>query len=256
MTAKQQTLSGEFISKNDEFSEICKTVTHKFNHSQEIIQKGRNILKKITIDNEACVIKAFFVPKFPQNYSYGLISKSKAKKSFDNAKRLLKLGFNTPPPIGYFEYRALGKLKESFYICKFAANTKTLHSIITESHQLPPELIKEFAQYSLNLHTAGILHRDFNPKNILVTENKNTSEFSLVDINRITWSPPLSLKESMSSLSRLPLSDQTRSILIKDYASLAEVSPEKCLSLLKQAENKTQRYFRNKKRLRKIFPKK
>ncbi|MGJ8656376.1 MAG: lipopolysaccharide kinase InaA family protein [Akkermansiaceae bacterium] len=255
MSLTSPTLSGEFTPSNGSFTQQCDSVTKLFQDSTEIVQKGRNTLKKITYQDTTCVVKAFFIPRFPQNYSYGTFSKSKAKKSYDNAKKLLQLGFSTPAPIGYFEYRSAFKLRASYYICKFANGTQTMHQLL--DHPSPPsqEFIKQFAQFCRNLHLKGILHRDFNPKNILISDNKGVKDFSLVDINRITWSAPLSLEKSIGSLARLPFDDATRNLLLEHYAKLANADIITCQTILKKAEWKTQRYFRNKARFRKIFPK-
>ena len=247
---------GVFSSNNDSLANQCDAIIKLFNESQDIVQAGRNTLKKVTFEGTVCVVKSFRIPKFPQNYSYGMIAKSKAKKSYDNATRLLELGFSSPKPVGYIEYRSAGKLTNSYYICEYEAETQTLHSILGEEPSLNPELIEQFADYCYKLHQNGILHRDFNPKNILISTNNETYDFSLVDINRITWSNALSLENSMSSLSRLPFNENTTDLLLDHYANSANADKVQCLNLLRQAEQKTQRYFRNKRRFRKIFPKK
>lgn len=256
MSLTSPALTGEFISKKKEFSQQCEIIKKSYIKSDQILQAKRNTLKKVNFEGNDCVVKAFSIPHFPQNYSYGTFSKSKAKKSYDNAKKLLELGFHTPAPVGYFEYRTGFKLRASFYICNFAANTETLQTLLDKDDPLSPELIQQFAEFCHHLHLKGILHRDFNPKNILISNNDGVRKFSLVDINRITWSGPLSLDQSMASLSRLPFSESTRTLILENYANLAGVSLEECQKLLRKYHFKTQRYFRNKKRFRKIFPKK
>lgn len=256
MSINSSSPTGEFSSNKGNLSLQCESIIKKFTESDEIVQTGRNTLKKVTFEGCICVVKAFFIPRFPQNFSYGILSTSKAKKSYDNAKKLLKLGFQTPEPIGYFEYRSGGKLRASYYICKYATKTQTLNSFLNDDTQPSKELIQQFAKFCHCLHINGILHRDFNPKNILVSQTDRIRKFDLVDINRITWSKALSLKQSMASLSRLPFSESTRNLMLEHYASIAGERLEQCRSLLKKSEWKNQRYFRNKKRLRKLFPKK
>ena len=147
MSSTSPALSGEFSTSNNSFSQQCETITTLFQESDEVVQAGRNTLKKVTFEGTICVVKAFFIPRFPQDYSYGTFSKSKAKKSYENARKLIHLGFSTPEPIGYFEYRSACKLRASYYICKYAANTQTMHQIL-DSHSPPSsELIKQFASW-------------------------------------------------------------------------------------------------------------
>jgi len=255
MSASSLNLSESFTKTKKNSTELCEKILRLFDGSKDVIQAGRNTLKLITLDNDQCVIKAFRVPTFPQNYSYGLISKSKAEKSFRNATKLINLGFLSPKPIGYFEYRSQGKMLNSYYLCKFEEGSQTLADMLDADPTLDDDLIQQFAEYSFNLHDKGVLHRDFNPNNILISQVDSKYSFSLVDINRITWFKKLSLQQSMQSLARLPLDDEVIDKLLHHYASKAQVNLDQCHSLLNQSRVKTQRYFRNKKRFRKIFPK-
>ena len=247
--------SGIFTTKPENFTTYCDEVLRLYMDSEEIIQAGRNTLKTIVIEGTTCVIKAFRIPNFPQDYGYGIFAKSKAHKSYDNASKLIELGFLSPKPIGYFDYRSKGKLINSYYLCEYEENTKTLDQLLKENPALDKNLIHQFTEFSYKLHQNGVLHRDFNPKNILISTVRDEYTFSLVDINRITWFKKLSLQQSMHSLSRLPFNDKVNDALVEHYAHLAKVELDQCHTLLNQSKAKTQRYFRNKKRFRKIFPK-
>jgi len=255
MSSSHPSLSGKFSTPPESFNTQCDKIVALYEESNDIVQAGRNTLKKIHFEGVACVTKSFRKPSFPQNFSYGLFAKSKANKSYHNAEKLNNLGFLSPIPIGYFEYRTGGKLTRSYYICEYEAETQTLQAILEKEAILDANLIQQFAEYSHALHSKGILHRDFNPKNILVGKKEDTYTFSLVDINRITWFSKLSLKQSMQSLSRLPFNDTTKKNLLTHYAKIAQFDFDQCYALLNKSEAQTQRYFRNKKRFRKIFPK-
>lgn len=255
MSSSSPSLSGAFSTSPESLSAQCDKIIALFEESDDIVQAGRNTLKKIHFNETDCVIKAFRKPSFPQNFSYGLLAKSKANKSYLNATKLIELGFLSPKPVGYFEYRSGGKLTRSYYLCEFAADTRTLQHIIDDGAPLEKGLILQFAEYAHALHDKGVLHRDFNPKNILVDQKDGVYSFYLVDINRITWFAKLTLTQSMHSLSRLPFTDSTKELLLSHYAKIAEADLEECHTLLNKSEAKTQRYFRNKKRFRKIFPK-
>jgi len=256
MSLDPKIFTGKFSVGSDNFQQKCSEILANFKNSDDVLRAARNTLKKITFDGRSCVVKAFRKPSFPQNYSYGLVSDSKAKKSYNNAHKLIKKGFITPAPIGYFESRKAGKLTFSYYICEYAEETETLRSIYKQSNTLSKPLIENFTTFCIELHNQGVLHRDFNPLNILVKDTDAIPSFSLVDINRITWYQNLTLARSMHSLSRLGFPTEISHAIIDEYAKQKGVSNNQCLDLFTQAELKTKRYFDNKKRLRRIFPKK
>ena len=140
-----------------------------------------------------------------------------------------------------------------YYICQYS-EADTLASHIKE--KISEELIANFAHLCAKLHNQGVLHRDFNPLNILVEQAKSTHSLSLVDINRISWENNLSIEKAMSSMSRLSLPRKIENTFLEKYAELREYDLKQCQQILEKEKSKTERYFRNKRRLRKIFPKK
>ena len=129
MSFSEDSLSGEFLQHEGDLVSQCERVLGLFEDSDEVVQAGRNVLKMVELEGRQCVVKAFRVPSFPQNYIYGLFAKSKAEKSYNNAQKLLELGFDTPLPMGYFEYSSEGKLKASYYVCEYAEGVRTLFDI-------------------------------------------------------------------------------------------------------------------------------
>ena len=111
----------------------------------EVIYKGpRNLLA--TLNQGTINVKQFGTPSFPNNFIYGKLRKSKARRSFEHAHRLLQLGFDTPLPYAYIEiYRrnALGipMLRRSYYICRHLP----LDNIrLWEGHPELPELVDQW----------------------------------------------------------------------------------------------------------------
>ncbi len=246
---------GKFISEKTDFQEQCDAIIDLNKNPDEVLRASRNTIHVIHYEGQPCVVKSFKIPSFPQNYSYGLFVKSKAQKSYDNASRLLELGFNTPAPVGYFEACKAGKLTTSYYLSDFHDAGIRLDQLIKEN-TLTAAIIEDLAAYSYRLHKNGVFHRDFNPTNLLLTSGEQGTEFSIVDINRITWSQPLSKKASMSALSRLGLRGESRDRFLAHYAKISGIPEAECHEFLELAEQKTQLYFKNKKRLRLLFPKK
>ncbi|NNJ82971.1 MAG: lipopolysaccharide kinase, partial [Flavobacteriaceae bacterium] len=89
-----------------------------FSENSDFVTKGeRNVIKKIVIDGESYNIKSFKIPGLLQRWVYRFFRKSKARRSFEYASRLIDLGINTPFPVGYSE-TFTGGLKASYYISK------------------------------------------------------------------------------------------------------------------------------------------
>ena len=224
MAKTDKVYKGKFTHEEANFSEKCYTLLELFESSSDVLRAARNTLKNITYEGKVLTVKAFRIPKFAQNYCYGIAAHSKARKSYDNGMRLLNLGFNTAQPIGYFEYRSGGKLRDSYYVCEYASDTQRFDSLWNNETSADNDLIEQFAEYCYALHQQGVLHRDFNTTNLLVSkDDAETWTFSLVDLNRITWSSKLSLVESMKSLSRLPQSGEAQVSMLKHYAKVAGV---------------------------------
>ncbi|MFV7791629.1 hypothetical protein ACNO6Z_12365, partial [Aliarcobacter lanthieri] len=62
------------------------------------------------------VVKAFKIPNIINQVVYAYFRDSKAKKSYENAVKLINLNINTPTPIGYIEFYQNFLFKESFFI--------------------------------------------------------------------------------------------------------------------------------------------
>jgi len=148
MSSDQQIFTGKFCADAADFQQQCSEILEKFQDSSDVLRASRNTLKNVVFGGKTCVVKAFKKPSFPQNYSYGLFSDSKAKKSYNNAHTLIEKGFSTPAPIGYFEHREAGKLTVSYYICEYAESTETLKAIFDEENQFSESLIEQFAKFS------------------------------------------------------------------------------------------------------------
>lgn len=155
----------------------------------EVIYKGpRNLLA--TLDQGTINVKQFGIPSFPNNFIYGKLRKSKARRSFEHAHRLLQLGFDTPLPYAYIEiYRrnafGIPMLRRSYYICRHLP----LDNIrLWEGHPDLPELVDQWGAEIARLHAAGVWMKDHSAGNVLLGRKDNGGfTFSYVDLNRIRF---------------------------------------------------------------------
>ncbi len=203
---------------------LIKAVTrHGQPSDAEVVYKGRrntlfyilpggNAGGKTVNDLDISVnVKAFRIPPFPNGYVYRSFRPSKAKRSFFNAEKLIKLGFHTPVPLGYSEIhtgwkisRNAGlwpKMTRSFYFCEHLPypNLRDWEDR-PDIDSLLPALGAEIAR----IHAAGIWFHDFSPGNILLNRNgRGEYEFYYVDLNRMEFDvhDPSKLMQMFKSIS-------------------------------------------------------
>lgn len=151
-----------------------------------VIYSDRNTIYRATIGGEELTVKAFHVPAPFNRLIYSTLRHSKARRSFDNAMELERLGIGTPEPIAYIEERRSGLLARSYYVCRMFTGQNIRHW----ETEIPDyrNMIRAFAAFTLDLHRKGVMHRDFSPGNILFNRKDDGAyRFVLVDINRMRF---------------------------------------------------------------------
>ena len=217
-----------------------------FDNKGEYLTKGaRNVIKKATIEGITLTIKKFKTPNSFQGLVYQYIRKSKAKRSFEYAKKLTNLGIKTPFPIAYAE-RFSGGLKESYYVSEFVDYDLDFR-VLNHTPMYPnrDEILKQFAAFTFQLHENNINFLDHSPGNTLIKIlEKNTYNFYLIDLNRMKFEP-LSLKKRMHNFRRMWLSKKMINIMAPAYAAFCGEDASKIHALLsrysKQFQGKVNR---------------
>ncbi|CAI8206818.1 MAG: Uncharacterised protein [Flavobacteriaceae bacterium] len=222
-----------------------------FEQAGEYLTKGdRNVIKKATINGLTLTIKKFKTPHFFQALVYTYLRKSKARRSFEYAKKLIGYGINTPFPIAYAERFNWG-LKESYYVSEFidydldfrVLNHKPLYAN-------RDEILTQFATFTFKLHENNINFLDHSPGNTLITiSENNTYDFYLIDLNRMRFEP-MSLNKRMYNFRRMWLSKKMVRVIATQYALLYNVPFAKIHHLLLSYSKKFQGKA-NKRKLRK-----
>lgn len=205
--------------------------------STNTVYKGRrNTLVDInctngTIDNSVGMhvnVKAFRIPPFPNDFIYRSFRQGKAQRSYNNALRLIRMGFRTPAPLGYSECRqgikTFGKhglwprLTRSYYFCEHLQ----LHNFRDwEKRPDLDRLLPAFGAEITRIHKAGIWFRDFSPGNILVKEASGGDyEFYYVDLNRMEFDVT-DPKKLMQMFKSITFSDEWLEKLAAAYAEAA-----------------------------------
>ena len=202
-------------------AEKLRNVLTNFSEVGENVTQGeRNSIKKVAIDGIVVNIKKFREPNFLQSLVYQFLRKSKAKRSFEYALKLIGFGINTPFPIAYFENFSFG-LKQSFYVSEHVNYDFDFRELIhNPKFQNREEILRQFTQFTFKLHENNVNFLDHSPGNTLILETvKNKFDFYLIDLNRMRFEP-MDFKKRMCNFRRLWLSKTMLKIMAKEYAEL------------------------------------
>lgn len=193
----------------------------KFSNEGELIGSGyRNVIKILDIDGVKYNIKAFKVPNVVNKVVYRFFRKSKAERSFLYAEKLLKNGILTPSPEAYVEYVSLFVFGKSYYISKQLDYNFTIRKLIDEPQcEDYDNILRQFTQFTFQLHEKGIHFLDHSPGNTLIKKENGNYKFYLVDLNRMEFKT-LTDDERFANFARLSPKDYMLDIISDEYAKL------------------------------------
>lgn len=223
-------------------------VLRKFSKSGEYIVRGkRNDIKKVTVDGIEVNIKKFKTPNAFQSLVYQYIRKSKARRSYEHAIKLLELGIQTPKPIAYLETFKFG-LKESYYISEHVEYNMDFRFLIHHPRfQRRNYILKKFTQFTYNLHENGVNFLDHSPGNTLIVQNGEYEfEFYLIDLNRMRFEK-MDFPKRMKNFRRLWLSKTMITTMAKEYAKHYGTSETETEELMTYYSRRFQRATNRKK---------
>lgn len=192
----------------------------EFDKSGQTIHVGRNVLKIFNVGEFKLVVKKFKKPNAVNKLIYTHFRPSKAKRSYEYAYGIIERGFDSPDPVAYMEMYEAGLLTDSYYVCLHWAGD-TVREIMMGDVKGNEEVLKVFSRYTAELHSAGILHVDYSPGNILFRRDGQfgSYSFSLVDINRLKFLSFIGMNEVCHNLRRLAISKSVLSYICREYAS-------------------------------------
>ena len=244
-------MSKKFIVNSDyDFEDFILNIKQHFAQNDQTIHKARNELKVIHHNGIDVVVKAFKIPNLLNQIVYAYFRDSKAKKSYNNAIKLKQLGLNTPNPIGYIEFYENGLFKESFFVSQKFEYDFTIREPL-RNKELPNriEIIKEFVQFTYNLHQNNVYHKDFSAGNTLVSIKDDHYEFSVVDINRMEFKS-IDLHTGLDNFAKLWLDEDDIILIATTYANLANADIDKSIEILKQCDKKLKGFVEFKRNIR------
>jgi hypothetical protein len=231
--------------------ELQKLITN-FEKVGEFVAHGeRNVIKKVIVSGKTFNIKSFKNPSYFQGLVYRFLRKSKAKRSFEYASKLIECSINTPHPIAYSEIFFSG-LKESYYVSEHIDYDFDFRALIHNPiYPNRVEILKQFTAFSFKLHKNNVNFLDHSPGNTLIKDKGDGRyDFYLIDLNRMRFEL-LSLDERMKNLRRLWLSKTMIDIIAAEYAKLDNMAFEVVHSSLSKHSKAFQKKVNSRKLRRK-----
>ena len=238
---------------NDKYKHFEKellNIKDIFKSSDESIHKARNELKVIEINGIKCVVKSFKVPHMLNRIAYTFFRDGKAKKSYLNAVKLMELDVTTPEPIGIIEFFNSSLLSESYFISVYEPYEFTIREVFHHKVENIQEILKQFAAFTYEIHQKGVWHVDYSLGNILITKEKDSYKFSLVDINRMEFKN-ISAEEGLKNFNKFwAKNDRDLPIIAKEYARLANYDELKAIEIVLSEAKKLEYRVNLKKKLK------
>ena len=199
--------------------ELIDNLPDSFTSASEVLWNGRNKIKAFKIeDGKEAVVKKFKPLNLIQKLS-SAFRLHKAEKAYINGLELIKRGFHTPFPIAYVEIRNWRFIKDAYYICE--RNDMPPIEDLLYRDDWDKDLALAFAHFAVQLHQKGILHHDLNDTNVRFAKRNNEYEFSLIDINRMSFYNSIDdipMKERIENLTRFTGNIDLFECVAREYA--------------------------------------
>ena len=225
-----------------------RDVLHNFSEKGEYVTRGdRNVIKRVHIEGSSYNIKKFKIPNPLQSLVYEFLRKSKAKRSFEYATKLIGFKINTPFPIAFLEVFSVG-LKDSFYVSEHVDYDFDFRELIhNPQFKKRNDILKQFTQFTFKLHENGVNFLDHSPGNTLIIDNGNGKyQFYLIDLNRMRFET-MDFEKRMYNFRRLWLSKTMVKTVAAEYSKLYGKSYEETQALILKYSRDFQKKINNKK---------
>ena len=239
--------------KYKKFEDFIKEIPLTFSGISQIIQAKRNIIKAVKVNGLNLNIKQYRKPIFINRIIYTFFRKPKAYKAYHYAQEVIKRGFETPVPIAYIEEKKSGLLSLSYFISAQLENVKEMRDYYYTKVSDDQEILKSFARYTAGFHEAGMLHLDYSPGNILISQNiEGGYSFSLVDINRMQFKS-VSVEAGCMNFCRLFEYDEATRFIASEYAKARNFDEALCTQLMLHYKHRFEKKKERKIRLKNLL---
>lgn len=248
------------VCKNDfinrpELNDFIDSLPQAFSHEGEVLHNERNSIKSFCLDNEEVVVKRYKKPYLFQRIIYTFFRPTKVVRAFDNATRLIEMGFNTPYAFAMIELKTGGLFADSFLLTSNCTN-EPLEVVLCQTGDFDTHVAKEFALFMVKMHEAGIIHGDLNSTNVRFKREGDECTFSLIDINRMSFvdsNKPLTREDCLRNFTLFTGNYGLLEFVVKEYAKARNWDIEDTVSFaLKIKTDHDKRWIRRKSFTRKL----
>ena len=242
---------------NSNFNSIKELILEhilQFNSSGKYFVQGqRNAIKLFEIDDITLNIKSFKKPNLINKIVYRYFRKSKARRSFEYASKLMDLGIGTPNPIAYLDNFDFIGLNDSYYVCEHLEDVFEFRALVqNEDFNKRESIIRQFVKFSYQMHQKGVEFLDHSPGNTLIKDNNDgTYSFYLVDLNRMKFHESIDFQTRMKNLSHLTPQKDMIVIMANEYAKLSGEKEQNVFETLWKFTSDFQFRYHRKKRIKK-----
>ncbi|HLT32243.1 MAG TPA: hypothetical protein VKZ98_00505 [Aquaticitalea sp.] len=207
----------KFINQNE-----VKNLIENFGEIKKMIGDGRrNKVKIANIGDVQINIKAFKTPNIINQIAYKFFRKSKARRSYEYANHLLKVGIGTPQPIAYLDCSSFLLYKNGYYVSQHLDHDLTYRELIMDINYPNREsILRAFTRFTFLLHQNNINFLDHSPGNTLIRKLENGRyEFYLIDLNRMKFMD-MDFDDRMKNFAKLSPKGDMLEIMSHEYSKL------------------------------------
>lgn len=198
----------------------------------EVVYKGRNELRKFTVNGVDMVVKSFRRPNIINRFVYGIFRPSKAKRSYEHAMKYIEIGVGTPFPVGYLNVRRGLLFDRSYYVTLASECLHVYNDLFYQDFDYADEVLREVGRVTAKLHHHGYAHKDYGRGNILFLKTDSGIKIDIVDLNRMDVGP-LDLRAGCKNMERLPATPHMHRLIAEEYAKARGFDVEECYQLLR-----------------------
>lgn len=219
----------------EEFVHFVKALPRRFAlDTGQVIFKHRNEIRQFDFPPHSFVVKEFRVPNLINRIAYGLLRKSKARRSFEYAQMLRAAHIGTPEPVAYIEERSGLLFTRSYYVSLHSTCPIPYMALMDDALPHRDDYLRHVAQVAAQLHERGWLHSDFSRGNILLRRDADGSIHSdLLDLNRIRFRK-VDMEQGCKNFLRLPATPSMLRTLAHAYAQARGFDADTCLRIMQQ----------------------